>query len=46
MGEDVTKLKKNIENLKKVMQGGWKDESKKEVSPADKQADKRDSSKG
>ncbi len=35
MGDDVTKLKKNIENLKKVMQGGWKDEIKKPTEAKD-----------
>lgn len=29
MGEDVTKLKKNIDNIKKMVQGGWKDGTKK-----------------
>ena len=33
MGEDVTKLKKNIEALKKVMQGGRKNEISKEQTP-------------
>ena len=32
MGEDVTKLKKNIEAIKKVMKGGIKNDSKKEGS--------------
>jgi len=34
MGEDVTRLKKNIENIKKVMQGGRKVETEKEETPA------------
>lgn len=32
MGEDVTKLKKNIEAIKKIAQGGKDDGSKKEGS--------------
>ncbi len=34
MGEDVTKLKKNIDNIKKMVEGGRKVATKKEATPA------------
>ena len=33
MGEDITKLKKNIEAIKTIMKGGKKDETIKESPP-------------
>ena len=44
MGEDITKLKKNIEKIKKIVEGGRKDETKKDVTPEKPPADKRASS--
>ncbi len=41
MGEDITKLKKNIDNIKKMVEGGRKDDTKKEGSTDTREGDKR-----